>query len=429
MKIIFHGAAREVGKSCIEIQTEGQRYILDAGVKFVQGGVEYPKFLDKVYEVDGIFLSHAHLDHSGALPMLENKKLNCPIYCTDMTWSITNFMLQDAYHLEKLKHVHPAYSQRDVNEVERDVRKVEYDKEYTTKDKKVKFTFLNAGHIPGSACILLEIEGKKILYTGDINTEKTILMKEADLSNLKDIDILIAENTYGERMHPDREDSNKELLDAVKQGINEGGTVLIPAFSVGRAQEILMILNDIDSEIPIYLDGMARKITQVVGNCRDPYVKDCQKLHNVMNRVTIVENPRNRERIAKKKGVVIVTSSGMMQGGPVMSYAPHIIGDSKNWIVLTGYQAIGTRGRSLWEDRLWYDKKQRTKVNAHVRKYDFSAHHGQDSIRKLMHQLNPKDLFLVHGDTEAVGSSERYAKEAFKKTNVHNPYVGEEFEL
>ena len=129
MKIIFHGAAKEVGKSCIEIQTGDKRYLMDAGIKFIQGGVEYPKELDKIYALNGIFLSHAHLDHSGALPMLENKNLNCPIYTTHLTWKITNLLLEDSYHLEKLKHIHPAYVERDIKKVENDLRYVVYDKE------------------------------------------------------------------------------------------------------------------------------------------------------------------------------------------------------------------------------------------------------------------------------------------------------------
>jgi len=211
MKIIFHGAAREVGKSCIEFQSNGKRYIMDAGVKFIHGGSEYPKFLDKVHELHGVFISHAHMDHSGALPMLEHKKLNCPIFMTDLTWKITNLLLQDSYHLEKLKHLHPAYLERDVSKVEKDITFVTYDKEYELKNEHIKFQFLNSGHIPGGASILFELEGKKMLYTADTNTEDTYLMHPSIVDQIQDIDVLITENTYGDRIHPEKEESEKGL--------------------------------------------------------------------------------------------------------------------------------------------------------------------------------------------------------------------------
>lgn len=428
MKIIFHGAAQEVGKSCIEILTNGSRYILDAGIKFVQGGIEYPKYLDQVYELHAVFLTHAHLDHSGALPMLENKRLNAPIYCTKMTWDTTNLMLEDSYHLAQLKHVHPCYTERDIKEAEKDAFIVEYDKWYETKDKKVKFMYLNAGHIPGSACVLLELEGKRLLYTGDINTEDTLLMKQSKVGELENIDILICENTYGERIHPDREHSEKGLLDAIKVTLDREGSVLLPVFSVGRSQEILMELNKLDTDAKIYLDGMPRKLTDIVLRSKDPYIDNKDILREIMDKVTIVENPKLREKIAKEKGVIIVTSSGMLQGGPVMAYAPIMIRDDKNAVILTGFQANGTRGRSMFEDHLFYDKGQRELVKSTVCKFDFSAHHGQNSIRKLIKDLDPKNIILVHGDLDAVEATKRYSEQTFKG-KVYMPQLGQEIEI
>lgn len=428
MKIVLHGAAKEVGKSCIEIQSEGKRYLLDAGIKFVQGGIEYPKFLDKIFELDGVFLSHAHLDHSGALPMLENKKLHCPIYCTNMTWKITNFMLQDSYHLELLKHVHPAYTERDLREVEKDVRFVNYDQSYKTQDGKIKFQYLNAGHIPGSACILMEIEGKKLLYTGDINTEDTLLMVPSVVDQLQDIDILICENTYGERMHPDRKDCEDGFIKSVEEGIKGGGSVLVPVFSVGRAQEAVMLLDRLSVDCEIYLDGMARKITDEVLKSDDPYIDNKDILARMSKKVINVENPKDRDKIGKKKGVVIVTSSGMVQGGPVMTYIKYFLNNKDNYIILTGFQANGTNGRSIYDDHTFYNHHERFKVHSHVRKFDFSAHYGQDHIRNLIRKINPKHLVLVHGDLDAIEASHRYSSETIKG-EVHSPNIGDEIEI
>lgn len=429
MKIIFHGAAKEVGKSCIEIQVDGKRYLLDAGIKFIQHGIEYPKYLDKVFELEGVFISHAHLDHSGALPMLEHKQLQCPIYMTPLTWKITNLLLEDSYHLEKLKHVHPAYIERDITKIKNDLKFVKYDQEYVTKDKKIKFQFLNSGHIPGGASILMEINGKTVLYTADMNTEDTYLMVPSELEKLENnVDILITENTYGDRIHPNRNDSEEGILKSIYDCVHNCGSALIPVFGVGRSQEILILLNKLSSDIPIYLDGMARKVTDLILNTDDKYVDNREILEKMHKRIHIIQNRRERDQVAKKKGVVIVSTSGMVQGGPSVSYTEHFIHMKENFIIFTGYQASGTNGRSIFEDHMFYSHHERFKVNCHVRKFDFSAHYGQDSIHKLIEKINPKNLILQHGDVGAIEAVANWAKENYKG-KVFVPQVGDEFEF
>lgn len=429
MKIIFHGAAQEVGKSCIEIQSRGKKYILDAGIKFTQFGNEYPKALDKVYSLDGVFISHAHLDHSGALPLLEHKRLDCPIYLTKITWKTTNLLLQDSYHLENLKHLHPAYTQRDLRKVKKDIRYIDYDKQYTTPDGKIKFTYLNSGHIPGGASILLELENKKLLYTADINTEETLLMEKSIVDTLQDIDVLITENTYGDRRHPPRDECEEGLIESINKCIEGGGTALVPVFSVGRSQEILLLLDKLDKNIPIYLDGMARKLTEIYVNSDDPYINNKELLSEMFKRCHVVQKPQERDEIAKKKGAVILTTSGMVQGGPVVSYIEKILQEEKNYIILTGYQAKGTQGRHILEDGQYYHNHQNFKVKAQVKKYDFSAHYGQDYIHSMQEKINPKVLILQHGDMGALCESRAYAKEHLKNTVTVLPAIGQVIEV
>ena len=434
MKIIFHGAAQEVGKSCIEIISNTKRYLLDAGVKFIHKGVEYPKYLDKIAELDALFLSHAHMDHSGALPMLEHKRLKCPIYCTPLTWEIANLLLEDGYHLEKLRNIHPAYTQRDVKAVKDDVRFVRYSKWYETHDKKVKFQYINAGHIPGSASILLEIEGKRILYGADINTEETLLLEPSLLEKLefdKPIDILISENTYGNRRHPDKKDSQEEFISAITQGLKKGGSVLLPVFGVGRSQEVLILLSQLPKDVPIYLDGMARSLTKVILHSQDQYVNNRDVLEEMFKRIHLITHPTQRNKIAKLKGVVILSTSGMVQGGPSVLYTEKMIGDEKNTIILSGYQANGTNGRSLLEDKLFYNKHQRFKVNCGVLKFDFSAHLGQDRIHKVMTNIQAKTVLLQHGDLEALEAVKMWSdthKEELQ-SEVIIPKIGEVLEF
>jgi putative mRNA 3-end processing factor len=429
MKIIFHGAAQEVGKSCIEIQTNGKRYIMDAGIKFSSHGNQYPKDLEKIFSLDGVFISHAHLDHSGALPLLEHKKLNCPIYLTKLTWKTTNMLLSDSYHLEKLKHLHPAYVERDIKAIERDLRFVQYDKEYKTPDGKITFSYINSGHIPGGASIIMNIEGKTLVYTADINTEPTQLMVESELHKYSNIDILITENTYGDREHPDRKIVEKEFLETIQECIKNGGNAIIPVFGVGRSQEILILLHQLDKNIPIVLDGMSRKLTKYYIESSDPYIKNKDKLQEVYERCHIVQNGKERPEIAKKTGQIIVSTSGMVQGGPIVSYIEHMLHDSKNYIILTGYQGKGTNGRTLLEDRVFWSHHQQFPVKAQIKKFDFSAHYGQKAIRELICKIKPKNLILQHGDPEALCETRAFAHENLPNTNVFLPACGDIIEI
>ncbi len=430
MKLIFHGAAKEVGKSCIELITDKERYLMDAGIKFIQHGIEYPRYLDKIFAIDGVFLSHAHLDHSGALPMLEHKDLKCPIYTTHLTWKITNLLLEDSYHLEKLKHVHPAYVERDIGKITEDLRFVDYDKEYQSRNGKIKFQFINAGHIPGSASILMQVEGKTLLYTGDINTEDTKLMIPSVIDTLtNNVDILITETTYGDRVHPDRQESEEGIIKSINTCIKGGGSALIPVFSVGRSQEVMMILDKLDPAIPIYLDGMARKITDLVMESNDRYIDNLDVLERMYKRVIKIKNPKERLAVAKKKGVVILSTSGMVQGGPVVTYCEHFIHKDENFIILTGYQAQGSNGRTIFEDHMFYKDHIKTRVRAHVRKFDFSAHYDQDSIHKLILKLKPKHLILQHGDIGAIEAVKYWVESQNLNINVYAPNIGEEFEF
>ena len=425
MKIIFHGAAKEVGKSCIELVSNGRRYLLDAGVKFIHRGVEYPKFLDKIFNIDALFLSHAHMDHCGAIPMLEHKNLNCNIFCNKMTWDISNLLLEDGYNLERLRNIHIAYTQRDIFKAEKHVKLIKCDKEYTTRDKKITFCYMNSGHIPGSCSILLNVEDKKVLYSADINTEETSLMMPSEIDKLRDIDILISECTYGDRYHPDFNQTKQDFLLAIEKTILRGGSVLLPCFGVGRTQEILILLRRLSVSCPIYIDGMGKKICELVIKDEDKYIRNLETLKDMYNRC-IKADPHRREQIAKQKGIIILTTSGMMQGGPVMSYAPHMIQNELNEIIFSGYQANATNGRSILEDRTFYFKGQRVKVLCKVKKFDFSAHLGRDSLKKMVEKVKPKYLILNHGDLSAIESFKQWVEENQKEVKVIAPNIGEE---
>lgn len=428
MDIIFHGAAREVGKSCIEICSGGQRYLLDAGVKFVGSGLQFPQQLEDIEDVDAVFLSHAHLDHSGALAFFERKRLGSAIYTTEMTWTITKMLLEDERHLEQIRQVRPSFSEGDILRVGEDVVTVKYDKAYRTKDNQVLFRYYNSGHIPGGASILLELEGKKILYTADFNTSESRLMLPSTIAEqCPEVDILIVEGTYGSRTHPNRTYTEEAFLHSVRKGIANGASVLIPVFGVGRSQEVLLILDALRGECPIYLDGMARGLLDETLRGDDPYVRNREGLERMARYVKKVYKT-DREKVASERGAIIVSTSGMVEGGPAAFYARQFIDREEDSILLTGYQANGTRGRSLFDDHVFFENGEALPVRCHVRKFDFSAHLDAPELHKLLTKIRHKHLILQHGDADALDALSIFAREHLSST-VHVPQIGEKIAI
>ncbi|KYK26070.1 hypothetical protein AYK26_01330 [Euryarchaeota archaeon SM23-78] len=425
MKLVFHGAAKEVGRSCIELQTQGDRYLLDAGIKFKEGGFDYPEQIVNLPDIDGLLISHSHLDHAGALPLFEHYKIICPIYCTKLTYSITKVLLKDSYKIARIRNLHPAYTKTDLRHLEKDIRLVRYDRQY--KHRKIRFTFKNAGHVPGSAMILVEAEDKKILYTGDTKLRTTELVKGPTL-DYKDIDMLIIESTYGDRELPDRNETRKRFLDKVTEVTNKGGSVLIPVFSLGRAQDVLIMLAERRFKAPIYFDGMCKKITQRILTTPDPYVNNREILDKMFNHKAIhIGSEKHRHHALSQQGIY-VTTSGMMQGGPVMSYLRELWHEPKHAILLMGYQCKRTNGRHLIEDDYVYLDGWRTYVKCDIEKYDFSGHAGKEDLKEMIKRINPKKLVIQHGDPDAVEELRSWAEKE-NKYIVYAPEIGEEIEV
>ncbi len=431
MKLVFHGAAREVGRSCIEIQTQGDRYLLDCGIKFTTEGFSYPENVFDVVKLDGVLLSHAHLDHSGGLPLFEHYDMVCPIFCTHQTLALTKILLKDSYKIAHIKRLHPAYGKTDLKEVEGSTTRVEFDKWYS--HRKLTFRFLNAGHIPGSAAILFEAEGKRILYTGDFNTRTTRLMKPADfakdLAELGPVDCLITECTYGNRQLPSRAEIEPRFLEAVKRVIANGGSVLIPVFAVGRAQEILIMLAKEQWDCPIYYDGMAKEVTRNVLTNQSTYVINKDELHRMFfSKVKFISSEQHREEVARERPAIFVTTSGMMQGGPAIGYLKELWHDPKNAVFLTGYQVHGTNGRHLVDDGYVFIDGWKTPVKCEVQKFDFSGHADIEDIKRMVWAVHPKKVIFQHGEEESVVNMVEWTKRE-TPFEPYGPSIGDEIDL
>ncbi|RMF54775.1 MBL fold metallo-hydrolase [Candidatus Woesearchaeota archaeon] len=403
MQLIFHGAAREVGRSCVEVASE-KRFLFDAGIKITAEQPEHPTHIDDLRGIAGVFLSHGHLDHCGALPLLDHTGLRCPIFCTSATKAITRILLKDALKIERIKHHHPAYDKNDVFKALDSVQKVRYgQKNYL---EGIEFAFQDAGHIPGSASIMVEVEGKRILYTGDINTTQTMLLKGAFV-NFPKINTLICESTYGEKDHPERKKEEKAFLSKVKE-ISDTGSVILPVFAVGRAQEVMMMLAKKDFSVPIYMDGMAKSVTELFE--QEPgFIRDVSLLQKSAEKVEFIESRDEREEALKKKGIFL-TTSGMLSGGPVIKYLTELGDNPNNGILLTGYQTEDSNGRLLLEEgRVIIDNKL-IKINSQVKQFDFSAHAGMRELKELVRKIMPEHAIFVHGDKSATLSMAKFAE-------------------
>jgi putative mRNA 3-end processing factor len=424
MKLVFHGGAKEVGKSCIELQTQGERYLLDAGIKFKEGGFGFPD-VTNMPDIDGLIISHAHLDHSGALPIFEHHNIICPMFCTRLTYQLAKILLKDSYKIERIHNLHPAYEKVDLKKVDKNIRLVKYDTEYT--HRKIKFILRNAGHVPGSSMILIEAEGKKILYTGDVKLKTTEIVKGA-FTDYKDIDTLIIESTYGNRDLPDRTATRQRFLDKIEETLKKGGSALIPAFSLGRSQDVLVMLHERKFNVPIYMDGMCKKITNKIMTSDDPYINNREAINDMFeNKVTRIGSERHRARVIKSQGIFVVTS-GMIEGGPVLRYLKDMWHEPNNAILLTGYQCKRTNGRHLIDDGYVYLDGWRTDVQCYVEKFDFSGHADKEDIKEIVRRVNPRSVVFQHGDEDAIEEMRKWA-EAEGKWKVYTPAVGDEITI
>lgn len=395
--VIVHclGGGREVG--CNAFLVEGSRNVMmDYGLHIEDNR---PPLMPPA-KVDDAFMCHGHLDHVGSAAELL-KLTGCSVYGTAATRDQTRLLLRDSLKLARIKGQKKNFSAADAEKLDRVWKKIKYG-DTIKLGKTAKAKVYNAGHIPGSACIYLEIDGKKILYTSDFNTETTQLVNGADI-NLKNLDLLIMENTYSARDHDKRANIEKKFFETVKKTVEQGGIALIPSFSI-RAPELLMVLNKFKPKFPIYLDGMAKAATEIAVQNKDS-VRDHKALKAAVDNVSFV-NSHVLRKAAVKRPCAIVTTGGCMDGGPVVSYLRHLYTREDCALILTGYQIPGTAGRYLVDTGRYVNEEFDLKIKMPLHHFDFSAHAGRENLLKFVQKLMPKKVVCIHGD-----HSQRFATE------------------
>jgi putative mRNA 3-end processing factor len=418
MKIKFLGGAREVGRAAVAVKSEKTQLLLDYGV-MLDNEPGFPIHIPPK-EVDAIVLTHSHLDHSGGIPLfhIQGKK---PVYGTQLTFDLTKPLISDFI---KLSGYYLSFEFQELQTMLRSTIHLDFRKEENIGD--MKFQLLNSGHLPGGAQALVEADGKRIVYTSDYNSRETRLLPGADRDYGK-LDAVIIESTYADEVHPDRKEIEKEFMESVNGVVENGGTALIPAFSVGRSQEIACVLAGNHFEYPVTMDGMAREANRIMMN-HPSYMRDPKLFIDALHSATWVEGWKDRRKVAKKPGAII-SPAGMLKGGPAAFYIQKVGKKSQNGVFLVGYQIPGTPGRELLDGGKCIIDGKEQNVKAQVKRFDFSSHSGANDLKEAVKELegNPV-VYVVHGEEGTCETFSEWIKTEVGLDSVA-PKAGEEFTI
>lgn len=422
MKLIFNGAAQEVTGSCYHIITNsGSQYLVDCGL--FQGSWENDQknlkdFNFNPKNIEAIFLTHSHLDHSGLIPKIFRQGFRGKIFATGPTKDFCNLLFEDASNLIIDKYFRtgerPIYELEDAKGAMTLFEKVEYYKE--NEFNGIKFTYHNAGHILGSAIIELNIEGKKIIFSGDLGNYPVPIIPKYDY--IDEADYVLIESTYGGIIHEDQNIRLTKFKQAVFNVFNKQSTLLIPSFALERTQEIMFELNMMVESgeivpLPVFMDSpLASKITKVFKNYESFYDKETM---NIIKRgddifefsgLKIVDTVDDSKKINSIPGPkIIIAGSGMCTGGRILKHLKRYIEDPDNFLLFVGYQAKGTLGRKIFDGENPVeieDKEFNVKLNVEAIG-GYSAHADQPRSLNWLSNFDKnrlKKIFIVHGEKE-----------------------------
>ncbi len=425
VRVTFLGGSREVGRSCYLLQTPESKVLIDCGVNvgnIQQSPYLYVPEIQPLDSIDAVVVTHAHLDHCGLVPILFKYGYRGPVYLTSPTRDLMVLLQIDFIEVAGREGNPTAYDSQHVREALKHTITLDYGV-VTDISPDIRLTFYNAGHILGSAIAHFHIgEGLyNIAFTGDFKFEKTRLFDRAQ-THFPRLEALIIESTYGghEDFQPSRKEAEERLIEIIKKTVERGGKVLIPTFAVGRSQEVMIALeeamrNKVIEEVPVYLDGMIYEATAIHTAYPEYLNSDLRDLifHHGINpfiseNFIRVDSPSKRQDVIDDATPsVILATSGMLNGGPVMEYFRAFAGDERNTIVFVGYQAEGTLGRRIQKG--WREvpmpseggKRDVVEVNLEVETVDgFSGHSDRRQLLNYVRALKqkPEKIMTIHGD-------------------------------
>jgi len=430
MKISFHGAAQEVTGSCNLIEFENKKILIDCGM--FQGGEFNEEKNHELFQFDprtlnAVIVTHAHLDHVGRLPILIKFGYTGYIYATPATIEFAELILDDALQVMRynsLKTGSPVlYDESDIAQVMSQFKAIDYYKEYEPLPK-CKFKFYDAGHIFGSAFVEFNMEGKKIVFSGDIGNVDVPILRETD-NFPSEVDMVVCESTYGDRIHETIEQREKIIKENVAKALSAGGVLMIPAFSLERTQELLYFLNDlIDRQhklpkVPIFLDSpLAIKATEIYRKYPEYYDEEAKKLY--LHDDDLFQFPGLKMTMTREESIhinntpgpkIIIAGSGMMNGGRIIHHALRYLSEKENTLLIVGYQAYGTLGRDILEGKSPVKiLNEKVKVNCNVKAIGALSAHGDQE--KMLDWLSsggtmPKKVILNHGEPMSCDALQR----------------------
>jgi len=384
ISLTYLGGASEVGRVGAVLEGDEGRVLLDYGIQ----PDDPPKFPLPAPDVDALLLTHAHLDHCGLVPDVASR--GTPIVSTPVTGALAERMAEDTLRVSELENYPRPFHPTAIGDLNHYLRpskpgRVEYRGGF-------EFQMYNAGHIPGA--VMFNFPQQDFLFTGDIHTVDTQLTRAAKPRSCKTLAI---ESTYGGRDHPDRKKIESELVDSIEDVVNSGGKVVLPSFGLGRSQELLMLTRNLGFEV--WLDGMGRDIARILQKYPGS-IRDVSSLHKTIRQTNFVKHHRQRD--AALNADVIVTTSGMLNGGPVLHYLSKLRKDSSSAVFLTGFQVPGTNGHLLKETgKIRLDRNPESPafdLQCQYKSFDLSGHAGHSQIVDFINKCSPEKVILYHGD-------------------------------
>lgn len=428
MRLTFLGGADEVGASGTLIEIAGKKLLVDAGIRIIAKNRrritddQLPdlRLISEAGGPDYILVTHAHTDHTGALPLVVERYPNVPVLATAPSVALIRVLQADAQRIMKNRQEEenelPLFDEVAVDRLLNAIQEVEM-RQSVRLGEGLQVTYHTAGHILGAAMLVLESEEGTLVMSGDLSLSPQRAVKRADTPRIK-ADALVLESTYGGKLHANRAAEEKRLIEMLKSVVARGGKALIPAFALGRAQEVLQILlaNRDEIGVPVYADGMVRAVCHAYTRFADwlpPETVKAAKDDPLFFRGTVkaVQSLAQRDEIARGDSpAIIVSSSGMLTGGPSAFYARHLAGDARNAILLTGYQDEEAPGRFL--QRLLKERGegeeipftvdgQTVSLRCDLGTYSLSAHADEAELISVAEAFDMEEIALVHGDPGA----------------------------
>jgi len=419
LRVTALGGCREVGRNAFLLSTPETRVLIDCGVSVGSEGMPYlyvPE-VSPISNLDAVVITHAHLDHSGLVPLLFLYGYDGPIYTTQPTRDLMALLLLDYIEVAAREGKKIPYKSAMIRDAIRHTIPLKYG-EVTDISPDVKLTFYNAGHILGSAIAYFHLGNgsgaHNIAFTGDIKYERTFLFEPA-FNAFPRLDTLVIESTYGgvNDEQPTRREAERNLKEEIERTIKRGGKVIIPAFAVGRSQEVMIALEGMQLEVPVYLDGMIWEATSV----HTAYPEYMNR--SLKNSIFMGDNPflsdifvqvddadKRKEVIEEKEPSIILATSGMLNGGPVLEYLKGLASDERNMLIFVGYQAEGTLGRRIqkgWNEIQLSDdgKMKNIKIKMDIRTVDgFSGHSDRNQLLEYVKGIRtlPSKVICMHGE-------------------------------